>query len=327
MNGETKPGTSWWDATRNWVRNGLSPKPSHPRIGLALGGGFARGIAHVGVLRALEQNHIPISFISGVSSGGIVAAAVASGASADEIEQIALSMKFRDIARWTLNLMGLAGNDRMITFLTRLLKANRFEDMRIPLAIVATDLNTGRPVTFRGHGDVVMPIRASCAYPGLFLPIRYQGQLLVDGFVSMEVPAEPLLQMGADRIISVAIPTQNGGGDYGNMLSVVSRCFQIMSARNQNGWARYSNVVITPPVAEMSWDSFANAKKMIQLGEQAARAAIPTIQKWLASPAVAPDREPEALSVKSHKAPSLASPFDAITAASSHVASSTQIQS
>jgi NTE family protein len=261
MNGEIKQAPSWWDATRNWVRAGRVRRSFPPRIGLALGGGFARGIAHVGVLRELEKNKIPISVVTGVSSGSIVAAAVASGATSDEIEQVALSMKFRDIARWTLSPLGLAGSDRMITFLTRLLKANRFEDLRIPLGIVATDLNTGRPVTFHDKGDVVMPIRASCAYPGLFLPIRYQGRLLVDGFVSMEVPAEPLLQMGADKIISVAIPNQEGSDEYGSMLSVVSRCFQIMTERTQMSWRRYSSVVIAPPVADMSWDSFASAKK------------------------------------------------------------------
>ena len=316
METETPPSGGWWDATRNWVRSGLSRKVFQPRIGLAFGGGFARGIAHVGVLRVLEQNKVPIAVVGGVSSGAIVAAAVASGASADEIEQVALSMKFRDIARWTLNLMGLAGSDRMITFLTRLLKANRFEDLPIPLAIVATDLNTGRPVTFHSKGDVVMPIRASCAYPGLFLPIRYQGRLLVDGFVGMEVPAEPLLQMGAQRVISVAIPNQEGAGDYGNMLSVVSRCFQIMSARNQN-WRRYSNVVIAPPVADMSWDSFESAKKLIHFGEQAARAALPAIQKWLTGPVGAPEL----------KAPPRLTSFESVPAATSQLPSNTQIQS
>lgn len=315
MNGEMKSSLGWWDATRTWVRNGLSRRSYPPRIGLALGGGFARGIAHVGVLRVLEQNNIPISVIGGVSSGAIVAAAMASGACADEIEQVALSMKFRDIARWTLNLMGLAGSDRMITFLTRLLKVNRFEDLRIPLAIVATDLNTGRPVTFHSSGDLVMPIRASCAYPGLFLPIRYQGRLLVDGFVSMEVPAEPLPQLGAHRIISVAIPNQDGSGDYGNMLSVVSRCFQIMSGRMQNSWRRYSNVVIAPPVADISWDSFESAKKLIHLGEQAARAALPAIQKWLASPEPLPN------------APAEESSIGSLAAAPSQLPSGTHIQS
>ena len=285
---ESKPALSWFEATARWLGSGLTGKSKEPRIVLALGGGFARGIAHIGVLRALEKNKIPIHAVAGVSSGAIVAAALAGGSSADEIQEIALSMKFRDVARWTVNLLGLAGNDRMITFLARLLKKTRFEDMQIPLAVVATDLARGKAVTFHRKGDVVDPIRASCSYPGLFLPMRYQGRLLVDGFVSMEVPAAPLLQMGANRIISVAIPNQEGDGDYGNMLSVVSRCFQLMSARTENSWRRYSNVVITPPVAGMTWDSFANAKRLIELGEQSAMAAMPEIKKWLAQPAPVP---------------------------------------
>jgi NTE family protein len=256
-------------------------------------------MAHIGVLRALEKNNIPIHAVSGVSSGAIVAAAMASGSSADEIQRIALSMKFRDVARWTVNLLGLAGNDRMITFMGRLLKTNRFEEMQIPLAIVATDLAKGQPVTFHGKGDVVAPIRASCAYPGLFLPLRYQGRMLVDGFVSMEVPAAPLLQMGADRVISVVIPNQEGDGDYGNMFSVVSRCFQLMSARTENSWRRYSNIVISPPVADMSWDSFASANRLIELGEQSAMASMPQIKRWLAQPAPAAAREQKASALPS----------------------------
>jgi NTE family protein len=281
---ETKSAPGWF---AKLLGTGLTGRSREPRIGLALGGGFARGIAHIGVLRALEKNNIPIHAVAGVSSGAMVAAAMASGSTADEIQQVALSMKFRDIARWTVNLLGLAGNDRMITFLARLLKKTQFEDMKIPLAIIATDLARGKAVTFHSKGDVVAPIRASCSYPGLFLPLRYQGRLLVDGFVSMEVPAAPLLQMGVNKVISVAIPSQEGGEDYGNMLSVVSRCFQLMSARTENSWRRYSNVVITPPVADMSWDSFANAKRMIELGEQSAMAAMPEIKRWLAAPVAA----------------------------------------
>ncbi len=290
---EIQPALGWLETTTRWLRGGLAKKPGVPRIGLALGGGFARGIAHIGVLRALEKNNIPIHVVAGVSSGAMVAAAMASGSTADEIQHVALSMKFRDVARWTVNLLGLAGNDRMVTFLGRLLKTNRFEEMKIPLAIVATDLVRGTAVTFHTKGDVIAPIRASCAYPGLFLPLRYQGRTLVDGFVSMEVPAAPLLQMGADRVISVVIPNQEGTEDYGNMLSVVSRCFQLMSARTEHSWRRYSNVVISPPVADMSWDSFASASRLIELGEQSAMAAMPAIKKWLAQPPAASVPTPE----------------------------------
>src|SRR5271155_708329 len=104
---EMKPMPGWWRSARNWIRSGQR-RPDGPRIGLALGGGFARGIAHIGVLRTLEKNNIRIDAIAGVSSGAIVAAAWASGSSADEIQKVALSMSFRDVARWTLNLRGLA---------------------------------------------------------------------------------------------------------------------------------------------------------------------------------------------------------------------------
>ena len=276
-----KQSSGWWQKTGQWLRTGLARRPGSLKIGLALGGGFARGIAHIGVLRVFEKHKIPISAIAGVSSGSIVASAAASGATADEIERVALSMKFRDVARWTLNMRGLAGNDRMITFMARLLKTTRFEDMRIPLAIVATDIVRGKAVTFHGKGDVVFPIRASCAYPGLFLPLQYEGRLLVDGFVAMEVPAEPLPQLGANYVISVAIPNNDGIEDFGNMFSVVSRCFQVMSTRTEHSWRRYSNLVIAPPVANMSWDSFPSAKKLVEAGEHAAEAAIPEIQRLL----------------------------------------------
>src|SRR5437588_2609245 len=93
---------TWWDTTREWISRAGPRQPSQPRIGLALGGGFARGIAHVGVLRVLEQHHIPIHCIAGVSSGSVVAAAFAAGADASQIEQVARSMKFRDVAKWTI---------------------------------------------------------------------------------------------------------------------------------------------------------------------------------------------------------------------------------
>src|SRR5437762_12104160 len=121
------------------VRSPMVP----PRIGLALGGGFARGIAHAGVLRAFERHGIPLHCITGVSAGSIVAAAFASGAQADDIGLIGASMRFRDVARWSLCRMGFLGSERMKRFLERLLKTYRFEEMRIPLGIVATDLCTG----------------------------------------------------------------------------------------------------------------------------------------------------------------------------------------
>jgi NTE family protein len=271
---------NWLQTARGWAQNSGPMFASEPKIGLALGGGFARGIAHIGVLRVFEREEIPIRFVAGVSAGSLVAAAYASGANADEIEAIARTMRFKDVARWTLNRLGLAGSERMAIFLQRLLKASHFEDMKVPLAVVATDLSTGTPAVFRDRGDVVMPIRASCAYPGLFTPICENGRCLVDGMVSMEVPALPLRQMGATHVISVALPNAETF-DADNMFSVISRSFQLISKRTEREWRRHSNLVIEPCVGNVSWDGFLNSKELIACGERSAEAALPAIRRWL----------------------------------------------
>ncbi len=273
---------NWVEGIRHWARAG--GRPSDPAIGLALGGGFARGIAHLGVLRVFERHRIPVGRIAGVSAGAIVAAAYASGASVEEIADAARLMRFKDVARWGLSLLGLAGSERMAEFLTRLLKVYRFEDMRIPLAVVATDLRTGRPVVFRDRGDVLLPIRASCSYPGLFRPVRCQDQHLVDGAMTMEVPAAAVRALGATHVVSVVLP-MNGDFDPRNMLQVVNRCFQIMQRRTENEWRRASNVVIEPDVTGMTWDGFESAERLIERGEKAALAALPRILSWLERPA------------------------------------------
>jgi NTE family protein len=241
------------------------------RIGLALGGGFARAIAHAGVLRVFEREGIPIHAISGVSSGAIAAAAFASGCSSIEIETAARAMQFSSVE----NLMSFAMGD----FLRGLLKKSNFEDMMVPLAIVASDLTAGAPVVFKDKGDVLMPIQASCAYPGLFPPVRYMDHCLVDGMVSMDIPAAPLRRMGATHVISVMLPSAAETIDPRNMQSVVRRSFQIMMERNGSHWRRASDVVIAPDVR----DSYGDPRQMIEAGERAAEAALPQILKWLPS--------------------------------------------
>jgi NTE family protein len=168
----------------------------------------------------------------------------------------------------------------MADFIARLLKVYRFEQMRMPLAVLATDLNTGWPLVFRDHGDVVLPIRASCSYPGLFQPVRHRGHYLVDVAMTCEVPAPALRKMGATHIISVCLPVNGDGFDPTNMLQVVNRCFQIMQTRTERDWRRFSNAVIEPDVTGMTWDGFDNAQKLIERGEKAARAALPRILSW-----------------------------------------------
>jgi NTE family protein len=275
---------NWFGAFRRWYRTPHRVAPLPPRsLGLALGGGFARGIAHVGVLRVFEQYQIPIKYIAGVSAGSMVAAAYASGSTPEEIGKVGASMRFGDVARWSISKMGLVGSERMNQFLQKLLKRFRFEEMKIPLGVVATDLTTGDPVFFRDKGDVLMPIRASCSYPGLFQPLLYEGRLLVDGAMSMEVPSPLLRTMGATHVISVHLPMQQvQGPGASNMFQVINRCFQIMQTHAEKEWRDNSDLVIIPDVTGMEWDAFGSADKLIQAGEIAALEAVPKIKAWLA---------------------------------------------
>jgi NTE family protein len=248
---------------------------------LALGGGFARGIAHIGVLDVFEENHIPIDGIAGVSAGAIVAAAYASGSTPDEIARIGEALRFGDVARWTFCKLGFCCTDGMKRLLARLLKKTRFEEMEIPLAVAATDLRSGEPVVFKGDGDATLPIQASCAFPGIFQPVRVDGRVLTDGAISMEVPAQLARQLGADKVISICIPHDDGEAEPSNLIDVVSRSLQILQMRTEDSWRQHSDLVVVPPVNGWSWHDFKSAGHMIEAGREAATKALPVIQSWL----------------------------------------------
>jgi NTE family protein len=251
-----------------------------PRIGLALGGGFARGIAHAGVLKVFERYGIPIDYVTGVSAGSIVAAACASGAPPDQIARAGCAMRFSDVAKWHLGRMGFVVSERMKPFLQGLLRCYRFEEMKIPLGVVATDLCTGEPVCFIDCGDVFLPIRASCSYPGLFQPVRVNGRFLVDGAMSVEVPARLARELGATHVISVHLPAPVTERPPTDVFKVVRRCFQIMQARNEETWRQASDLVICPDLQSIEWDGFDSGPALVQAGEAAALAALPSIQSW-----------------------------------------------
>ena len=259
----------------------IASLPYRPKIGLALGGGFARGFAHVGVLKVLEEEQIPIDFIAGTSVGALIGAVYCSGVSPKELEEIAQLVRFKDFARWTLSRYGIASNDRMKALLQRLLKVKTFEELRIPLAVTATDFLTGEAVIFR-KGPLIDPVRASCAYPGMFLPINVNGRLLVDGLLAHAVPTAPLREDGAQRVIGVFLRSNLMDGATGprHIFDVIGQCFSIAQSRMSAIWQKDADLVLEPDVTGFAYDCFDRAKDLVAIGEQVARAAMPQIRQW-----------------------------------------------
>jgi NTE family protein len=255
-----------------------------PSIGLALGGGFARGLAHVGVLKVFEEEGIPINFIAGTSVGSVIGAAYCSGISAKELEEIASLVRFKHFARWTISRYGIASNDRMNGFLKKILKVRTFEQLRIPLAVTATDFVTGDPVVFTS-GDLIDPVRASCAYPGMFLPVNVNGRLLIDGLLAHAVPTVPLREMGAERVLGVYLSAHwvNLNGPR-HIFDVIGQCFSIAQQKMCGIWEAAADLVLTPDVRGFSYDGFDRAADLITAGEVVTRAALPKIKAWLAQP-------------------------------------------
>ena len=259
-----------------------------PAIGLALGGGFARGIAHVGVLKVLEEEGIPVRVIAGTSVGALIGAAYCSGVTIAELEEVAYKVRFTTFARWTLSRYGFATNDRMVSFLTRTLKVQTFEELRIPLGVTATDFNTGEGMVFTS-GSIIDPVRASCAYPGMFLPVEIRGRWLVDGMLSNPVPTRPLRAMGAERVLAVQLKGQwSKTTAPRHLFDVIGQSFAIAQDMMSSVWRSAADLVIEPDVAGFDYDDFKRAAELIRVGELAMRRALPEVRKWLEAPAEAP---------------------------------------
>ena len=250
-------------------------------VGLALGGGFARGFAHLGVLQVLEENHIPVSHIAGTSVGSILGAAYASGAPLANIISTCRTLRFRDIARWRVSRLGLASNQRLGALIERVFKSRQFETLRIPLAVVATDLTSGEPVVFR-QGNLVDAIRASCAFPGLFEPVQIGTRCLADGGLVAPVPTRAARELGATSVIGISVGMQDGHrGVPTNIFQVVSRAVSAAQKHQLEIWERHADLVLRPDVQSLAWDDFDRAEEAIQAGAAAALRALPRIQKLL----------------------------------------------
>ncbi|PYU57169.1 MAG: hypothetical protein DMG55_21165 [Acidobacteria bacterium] len=280
---KTAGSPGWFRSAKDKLRSfayGEQGEPrERPRVGLALAGGFARGIAHLGVLRVLREAGIPIDCVAGTSVGALIAVGYCAGASLEEMAKVGASTSFTDFGRWTPSWLGLATNQRMEKYLARFTPVKTFEELLTPLAIATTDISAGVSVYY-SHGPVAPPLRASCAYPGLFVPIQFEGRTLVDGFLTAPVPVEGVLLLGADVVIAVYLEAGNIE-EPRTFTDVLSRSFNIIQRHGDLAWRTQADIIIEPDVKAFGWDDFSKTPEMISAGEAAALAALPEIRAAL----------------------------------------------
>jgi NTE family protein len=256
-----------------------------PKVGLALAGGFARGIAHIGVLRVFRDAGIHIDAIAGTSVGALIGAAYCAGTPLEEMERIGAHTSFTDFGRWTPSWLGLATNQRLEKYLARLTPAKHFEDLITPLAIAATDINAGITVYYT-RGPILPPLRGSCAYPGLFVPIQFEDRTLVDGFLTSPVPVEGVALLGADIVIAVYLEAANMQPPR-TFTDVLSRSFNIIQRHSDLAWRQQADVVIEPDMKSFVWDDFTRTPELVAAGEAAALAVLPKIRELVGQTDVA----------------------------------------
>lgn len=260
------------------------------KVGLALSGGGARGFAHLGVLKALVENDIPIDLVAGTSAGSFVGGAFASGMSVDEIIAVGKKISWFGIAGFSYSPRGLLSNAPMGKFIADNFPVNRFEDLRVPFAAVACDLETGDEIVLSSEGDLVEAIRASCAIPGVFIPVvDGSGRSLIDGGVTSPMPTHATRTLGADIVIAVDLLT-SGSTYWGKPSTLVGMFFQtaMMMLRTASRNQHYNaDIVIEPPIAHIRPDEIAKRDELIALGEKAGLEKIEEIRSVLAGKEIA----------------------------------------
>jgi NTE family protein len=254
------------------------------KIGLALSGGAARGMAHVGVLKVLLEHNIPIDCVAGTSAGSLVGGAFASGLTVAQIAEMAAKVRWTLLGRIAFSRFGILSTERMRGFIRENLPVHRFEDMPIPFACVATDLNTGDAVVMKERGDLANAICASCAVPGLYVPVTSEdGRQLIDGGVVEIIPTVTVRNLGADFVIAVDVVSQ--GAKFLDKPSTVIGVFFQSAMLMLRTVSRYqlntADIVIRPDVKHLRWDEVGRSKEFIKAGEAAALEAIDEIKRLI----------------------------------------------
>ncbi|HUX12362.1 MAG TPA: patatin-like phospholipase family protein [Spirochaetia bacterium] len=250
-----------------------------PLVGLALGGGAARGFAHIGVLKVLEEERIPIDFVAGTSIGSLIGALHCAGVRWQEIVSITNGISWGDLVKPAWPNLGLVRSDRLEAVIGKFINQSDFEDLAIPFKAVAVDIVEGQAVIL-GHGAIAPAVRASCSIPGIFSPVELDGRLLVDGGVLNSVPADVVKDMGADVVIAVNLNAdRKKHGKPENVLDMMFYSFSLMIAGATDRTLRYADIVIEPDLHDMSYYALKKKDVAIARGESAARSRLAAIRE------------------------------------------------
>ena len=255
-----------------------------PKIGLALGGGAARGFAHVGVIQVLEEAGISPVLVTGTSAGSLVAALYASGKNGAQLQKIAENMEEATIADWTLPFFGrgVLRGEALAKYVNTQVGQKLIEAMPLPLGIVATDLNSGNDMLFQ-RGDTGTAVRASSAVPAVFTPVKINGHEYVDGGLSSPVPVRAARKMGAELVIAVDISSPPEGGSANGTIEVLLQTFSIMGKSINAFELKDADIVVRPVLTGVSSADFSSRKRSIEAGRQAMLQALPQLRLAIAA--------------------------------------------
>lgn len=261
-----------------------------PRLGLALGGGSARGFAHIGVLKSLEQAGIRAEAVVGTSAGSLIGAFLCAGFSAWQIEEFALRTREVDLADLSPgSRRGLMAGDALARFVNDTLKGARIEDLKLRYGAVATDLRTGELVLMRS-GSVAEAVRASCSIPGVFVPREVAGRELVDGGLVSPLPVHSTRLLGADVVLAVDVSAKPSRATLPGMYEIILQSFEIMGRALADQEASRAELVIRPNTSAFASSDFNLRKELIQAGYESAQQMLPQVKRLLASPVARPAR-------------------------------------
>ncbi|HHU32249.1 MAG: patatin-like phospholipase family protein [Zhaonellaceae bacterium] len=253
------------------------------KVGLALGSGAAKGLAHIGILKVLVRENIPIDLITGSSIGSLIGALFAAGADLGMLEKISCSLQQKQLVDVTVPRFGLIKGDKVEALVKLLTKNMTFQDLKIPLYVVAVDLEEGKQVVFE-KGPVSEAVRASISIPGIFQPKKIGGKILVDGAVLNRVPAKIAREKGAQVVIGVDLkedPKMRKAKPIENIFDVILTSIDLLEGNSSINYNALCDVMIRPKVSDIGIADFHKAEECIALGEEAAEMALPEIKKVL----------------------------------------------